>query len=229
MSGDGVDAGVAARTFLVPAASSAATATTAATATAAAATATTTTVATEVAAATTVATTATTTVFAGSRFVDDKIPVLERLAVQRLDGCFALRLRGHLDEREPSRTACKFVRYDVDLLNVAELTEHLAELLLGRLVRKIPDVNPHSKCLLLPILSNSHTRFSAYAALVILPFAPLLRAGRTLLAPLASAHRAPSRLIRKALLRKELLLGRRESEFLATVRASDFLVLETHG
>jgi hypothetical protein len=134
-----------ATTTTPPAAAAVATTATAiAATTVAAATATAVAAATVAATATTIATTATaTTVLARACLVHNKVPVEERLAVHCFYGRFSLGLRGHFDKRETPRASAEFVRHDIDRRHFTERGKRLIQILLGRLVREVANINPH--------------------------------------------------------------------------------------
>ena len=180
---------------------SAATAATAATTTTTAIT--TTTVATTT---TTIATT-TATILTRTRLIDDKVPVQESLPVQSFDRCLTFSLRGHLNKCETPRTPGELVRHDVDRLDFTKRGKRLVQILLGRLVRKIAYVDPHSYVLLLRF--RNHPALCVCASLCrhrLLPLALNVLRPYSLLPSLAAACGTALGLIGEALLCEELLL-----------------------
>src|SRR5262249_31089515 len=103
--------------------------------------------ATSAAAATTTATPATettTTAAAAARpllgLVDRQRPAAELAAVQLVNGLLGLLVAAHLDEREAAGPAGLAVRHHLGIRDGAVLAEHLAQLELGGVERKIADV-----------------------------------------------------------------------------------------
>lgn len=73
-------------------------------------------------------------------FIDGQLAATEIGAIQFL--CCGLRLIGgaHGDERETARAAGHLVHGDINVSDGTELAERRAELIFGRLERKVPDV-----------------------------------------------------------------------------------------
>ena len=75
-----------------------------------------------------------------ARFVDDERPAFHLLLVEFADGFLRFLVRAHLDEREAASATSRHVAHHADAVDLARAAEQFGELIFGRGVRKVPDV-----------------------------------------------------------------------------------------
>jgi hypothetical protein len=80
-------------------------------------------------------------------FVDREGTAFELFAVEPLDGGFGRRTVGHLDKSKTFGAARVTVGNDIDLVHSTILLKELAEAMIRRTKRKVPDKDIHAKIL----------------------------------------------------------------------------------
>jgi hypothetical protein len=81
-----------------------------------------------------------TTILAGASFIHGQLTVIERVAIEALNGFLCGFFGHHLDEPETLRTIRFAILDDCHILNIPSLREQITELALCRSIRQIPDI-----------------------------------------------------------------------------------------